>query len=976
MPDGFTPASELQTGARIGDSRLAERLRREVEGDVLFDAFERGRYSTDASIYQVEPIGVVRAKSVMDIQAVLSLAREEGVTVLPRGGGTSQCGQTVGESIVVDCARWFNDQMALDLENRRVRVRPGMVLGQLNKALAKHKLFFPVDPSTASRATIGGMAANNSSGARSIKYGLTVDNVRSIDALLADGSAHHFGWVPGNLVGGDGSPCYVELVQRMRELSITNAEELKARIPQVLRHVAGYNLHRVDPAGHNMANMLVGSEGTLAFFTGLELDLQPLPTKKVLGVCHFPGFRNAMAATKELVSLGPDAVELVDNTILTLSREMPQFAATMAEVVMGDPNCLLLVEFSGDDAKDLQARLDALDAMMTSLGYPNAVVQITDSAWQGRVWSVREAGLNIVMSMKSAGKPISFIEDCAIPLENLADFTTRLTELFEANGTSGTWYAHASVGLLHVRPVINLKEEAGAKQMRTIAEGAFELVAEYGGSHSGEHGDGFVRSEFTEKMLGPQLARAYEDVKDAFDPAGLFNPGTVVRPPAMDDRDLFRFKPGYAEVPLKTALDWSEWGGFLGAAEMCNNNGTCRKMAPDVMCPSFRVTQDEQHVTRGRANSLRLALSGQLGPDAVSSEEMRETLDLCVGCKGCRRECPTGVDMAKMKIEVMHHYHAKHGWSLKDKLIASLPRYARWGALFSPLLNLHGLLPGTAWLGEQLAGFHRQRSLPKWSGNPFRSVEAGTWPLGQDGKDVVLFADTFNTAFEPGILRASLKVLTAAGFRVHAVEAGGRPLCCGRTYLSVGMVDKARAEAERTVQALKPYVDAGVPVVGLEPACLLTLRDEFHAVLPGPDTDALSAKAFMLEEFLADEAKSGRLELDLKPLRESKALLHGHCHQKSFGVVGAVQQVLALVPGLETSLIDSSCCGMAGSFGYDAKHWDVSQAMAEAALLPAVREAGADTLIVADGTSCRHQIKDGAQRKALHVAEVLERALA
>ena len=976
MPDGFTPASELQTGARVGDSRLAERLRREVEGDVLFDAFERGRYSTDASIYQVEPIGVVRAKSVTDIQAVLSLAREEGVTVLPRGGGTSQCGQTVGESIVVDCARWFNDQMALDVENRRVRVRPGMVLGQLNKALAKHKLFFPIDPSTASRATIGGMAANNSSGARSIKYGLTVDNVRSIDALLADGSAHHFGWVPGNLVGGNGSPCYVELVQRMRELSITNAEELKARIPQVLRHVAGYNLHRVDPAGHNMANMLVGSEGTLAFFTGLELDLQPLPTKKVLGVCHFPGFRNAMAATKELVSLGPDAVELVDNTILTLSREMPQFAATMAEVVMGDPNCLLLVEFSGDDAKDLQARLDALDAMMTSLGYPNAVVQITDSAWQGRVWSVREAGLNIVMSMKSAGKPISFIEDCAIPLENLADFTTRLTELFEANGTSGTWYAHASVGLLHVRPVINLKEEAGAKQMRTIAEGAFELVAEYGGSHSGEHGDGFVRSEFTEKMLGPQLARAYEDVKDAFDPAGLFNPGTVVRPPAMDDRDLFRFKPGYAEVPLKTALDWSEWGGFLGAAEMCNNNGTCRKMAPDVMCPSFRVTQDEQHVTRGRANSLRLALSGQLGPDAVSSEEMRETLDLCVGCKGCRRECPTGVDMAKMKIEVMHHYHAKHGWCLKDKLIASLPRYARWGALFSPLLNLHGLLPGTAWLGEQLAGFHRQRSLPKWSGNPFRSVEAGTWPLGQDGKDVVLFADTFNTAFEPGILRASLKVLTAAGYRVHAVEAGGRPLCCGRTYLSVGMVDKARAEAERTVQALKPYVDAGVPVVGLEPACLLTLRDEFHAVLPGPDTDALSAKAFMLEEFLADEAKSGRLELDLKPLRESKALLHGHCHQKSFGVVGAVQQVLALVPGLETSLIDSSCCGMAGSFGYDAKHWDVSQAMAEAALLPAVREAGADTLIVADGTSCRHQIKDGAQRKALHVAEVLERALA
>ena len=613
---------------------------------------------------------------------------------------------------------------------------------------------------------------------------------------------------------------------------------------------------------------------------------------------------------------------------------------------------------------------------MADLGHDRAVVKVTDPGWQGRVWSVREAGLNIVMSMKSAGKPISFIEDCAIPLEHLADFTSRLTELFEKNGTSGTWYAHASVGLLHVRPIVNLKEEAGARQMRAIAEGAFAMVAEYGGSHSGEHGDGFVRSEFTEKMVGPQLARAYEQVKDAFDPQGLFNPGTVVRPPRMDERDLFRFKPDYHEEPLQTALDWSEWGGLLGAAEMCNNNGTCRKMAPDVMCPSFRVTQDEQHVTRGRANTLRLALSGQLGPDAISSEEMRETLDLCVGCKGCRRECPTGVDMARMKIETLYHYHKRHGWSLKDRLVAHLPRYARWGALFAPLLNLHGLLPGAGCLGEKLAGFHRERSLPRWAGNPFRPIEAGAHPLGQDKKDVVLFSDTFNSAFEPAIPRAALKVLQAAGYRVHAIEAEDRPLCCGRTYLSVGMVDQARAEAKRTVEALKPYVEAGVPVVGLEPACLLTLRDEFHAVLPGADTQKLSDNAFLLEEFLAHELDAGRLSLKLKPLVQRQALLHGHCHQKSFGVVGAVQKILAQVPDLKTDLIDSSCCGMAGSFGYDAKHWDVSQAMAEASLLPAVRDATPDTLIVADGTSCRHQIKDGSGRRPLHVAEVLAAALA
>jgi len=942
----------------------------------MFGAFDRGRYATDASIYQVEPVGVVRPKSVADIQAVLTLAREEGMTVLPRGGGTSQCGQTVGESIVVDCARWLNRTIALDTENRRVRVQPGMVLGELNRQLARHKLFFPIDPSTASRATIGGMAANNSSGARSIKYGLTVDNVRSIDALLADGSAHHFGWVPGNLEGGEGSPGYVALVQKMRDLALRESGELATRIPKVLRHVAGYNLHRVDPAGHNMANLLVGSEGTLAFFTGLELDLASVPSQKVLGVCHFPSLRKAMEATKDLVALGPDAVELVDNAILTLSREMPQFASTMAEVVHGNPDCLLLVEFSGDDRAELSARLEALEAQMAELGYDRAVVKVSDVAWQRRVWSVREAGLNIVMSMKSAGKPISFIEDCAIPLEHLANFTSRLSELLAHHSTSGTWYAHASVGLLHVRPIVNLKDPAGARQMRAIAEGAFELVAEYGGSHSGEHGDGFVRSEFTEKMLGSRLARAYEEVKDAFDPQCLFNPGTVVRPPAMDSRELFRFKPNYREEPLSTVLDWSEWGGFLGAAEMCNNNGTCRKMAPDVMCPSYRVTQDEQHVTRGRANSLRLALSGQLGPDALTSADMRETLELCVGCKGCKRECPTGVDMAKMKVEVLYHYHRKHGWSLKDRLIAHLPRYARWGAFLWALSSLHGLLPRAGWLRERLAGFHRARSLPRWARRRFRPEQVGARPPLSDGKDVVLFADTFNSAFEPEVLRAAVKVLEAAGYRIHALTAEGRALCCGRTYLSVGMVEEARAEARRTVEALAPYVDAGVPVVGLEPACLLTLRDEFLAVLPGAGTEKLAKQAFLLEEFLDAGQKTGRLNLSLKSLPQSTALLHGHCHQKAFGAVGAAERVLALIPRLEVRPIESSCCGMAGAFGYDAKHWQVAQAMAEASLLPAVRGAGADTLIVADGTSCRHQIKDGTDRRAHHVAEVMAAALA
>jgi hypothetical protein len=442
----------------------------------------------------------------------------------------------------------------------------------------------------------------------------------------------------------------------------------------VLRHVAGYNLHRVDPAGHNMAHMLVGSEGTLGFFTAIELDLQRLPARKAVGICHFPRFRDAMTSTAPLVGLGPDAVELVDRTIIELSRKMPVFARTMAEAVRGEPDALLIVEFSGESDAELAARLDALEELMADLGFPGGVVRVTDPAFQARVWQVREAGLNIVMSMKGDGKPISFIEDCAVPLEHLADYTDAITEVFARHGTRGTWYAHASVGCLHVRPILNIKTADGVRAMRTIAEEAFDLVRRFEGSHSGEHGDGISRSEFHEAMFGPRLVRAFEAVKDAFDPENRLNPGKIVRPLAMDDRSLMRFPEGYATPePARPALDWSDWRGFGGAVEMCNNNGTCRKLAGGVMCPSYRVTRDERHSTRGRANTLRLAISGQLGPDGFTGDDMKETLDLCLSCKGCRRECPSGVDMARMKIEFLHHYHARHGLPLRERLVAELP---------------------------------------------------------------------------------------------------------------------------------------------------------------------------------------------------------------------------------------------------------------------------------------------------------------
>jgi Fe-S oxidoreductase len=579
------------------------------------------------------------------------------------------------------------------------------------------------------------------------------------------------------------------------------------------------------------------------------------------------------------------------------------------------------------------------------------------------------------MSMKGAGKPVSFIEDCAVPLEHLADYTRRLTELFEKHGTTGTWYAHASVGCLHVRPILNLKQDKDVAAMRAIAEEAFAMVRAYKGAHSGEHGDGLVRSEFHEAMFGKRLMRAFEEVKGAFDPQGVLNPGKIVGAPRMDDRTLFRYPPGYRAQPIETALEWSAWGGFLGAAEMCNNNGACRKDEPGVMCPSYRVTRDEQHVTRGRANSLRLALTGQLGPDALASDAMAATLDLCVSCKACRRECPTGVDMARMKIEVMHQMRRRHGLGLRDGVIAYLPRYAPHASRGRWLLHLRDRVPGAPALAERALGFSAGRSLPRWHERPYLARPNGQ-PLRGGGRDVVLFADTFTTWFEPDNARAALAVLEAAGYRVHAPRPPKRrPLCCGRTFLAAGLVEEARREAQAVLAALGRFVGAGVPVVGLEPSCLLTMRDEFTALLPGAATDALAGQALLFEEFLWREHDAGRLHLPMRTNGRRRALVHGHCHQKAFGAMEAVTRCLGLVPGLEVQVIESSCCGMAGAFGYEAKHHAISLRMAELSLLPAVRAAAPDTMIVADGTSCRHQIRDGAGREAVHAASVLAKAL-
>jgi Fe-S oxidoreductase/FAD/FMN-containing dehydrogenase len=823
------------------------------------------------------------------------------------------------------------------------------------------------------------MTGNNSCGARSIFYGKMVDNVLSVDAMLPDGERFAFGRVDNVSGGINGSERVRALAARMLGLADRERQEIEARFPKVQRRVGGYNLDSLIEPVPNLAHLLVGSEGTLALTTGVTLKLSPLPRHRTMGVCHFPSFRSAMETTRHIVALGPVAVELVDNNVLVLGADIPLFRQTLAQITKGAPNCLLLVEFAGEDKDALLGDLRRLDQCMADHGFPDAVVEVVDPAWQRRVWEVREACLNIMMSMKGDGKPVSFIEDCAVPLEHLADYTSAITELFARHGTRGTWYAHASVGCLHVRPILNMKDERGVRAMREIAEAACDLVKTFKGSHSGEHGDGISRSDLHPRMFGERLIGAFEEVKDAFDPDTRLNPGKIVRPYRMDDRTLMRFPEGYRVTePMKTALDWSDWGGFGGAVEMCNNNGTCRKLAGGTMCPSYRATLDERHLTRGRANSLRLAISGQLGPGAFTSREMKETLDLCVSCKGCRRECPTGVDMAKMKIEFLHHYHERHGLPLKERLVAYLPRYAPYASKLGGVLSFGDRLPGSGAV-KNAFGFSARRSMPKWK-RPWREGGRRARPevVVGDGRDLVLFGDTFNRYFEPENLAAAARVLSAAGYRLHRAEpkSGGRPLCCGRTFLSAGLVDEAREEARRTLDALSPLVARGARVVGLEPSCLYTFRDELFSLLPKDEAAPLAEASFLLEELLAKDMASGATALPLRRQAGRKAYLHGHCHQKAFGGMGAVEAVLRAVPGLDVEAIESSCCGMAGAFGYDPKTIDVSFAMGELSLFPALRKAGPDDLVVADGTSCRHQIRDGVGREAVHVARVLDEALA
>lgn len=993
-------------------SRLARRLARHVEGPVRFDAMARALCSTDASIYEVFPLGVVLPKSLDDVEAALEVAREEGAPVLPRGAGTSQCGQTVGRAVVVDCSRHLDRICEIDVERRQAVVEPGVVLDALNRRLAPSGLFFPVDVATASRATIGGMAGNNSGGARSIRYGMTADNVLAVEASLPQGGVATFG--PGERAASGEA-----IAARVREIAQREAPELRRRVPRVPRHVAGYNLHRLLRPGASMAELLVGSEGTLAFFRRITLKLARKPRRRALGICGFPSLRGALDAVQHVVELRPHAVELVDDAVLRLARNNEELRSAVEGFAPAGARAVLLVEFAGDERGPLRAKLDALEEAAGAGRRDCTLSRAESAAAQDAVWRVRRTAMNAAMSAKGPRRPVSIVEDCAVPLPRLAEYAEAVEDVFARHGTQGTWYAHASVGCLHVRPSLDVRDPADLAALRAVAEETHEVVRRLGGSHSGEHGDGILRSEFIEPMLGSRLARAFADVKRVFDPGGLMNPGKIVDPPRMDDAALLRLGPARAPAddqgrralprarhgpsratgrgPLPLArhgggasggMDWTDTGGFAAALERCNNNGACRKTQSGVMCPSFRVTREERDATRGRANILRLAMAGGLGPEGLGAPEVMDALELCVGCKACRRECPVGVDMARMKAEALYRGRQtrRRGGAraeMRRRLFAGLPRYAPAAARARRLLDLRNRSPRLAQAGERLLGISADRALPTWRARPFRDAElapAGNAPFGPERPAAVLFVDTFHRFFEPEVARAGATVLRNLGVEPLSAALEGRPLCCGRTWISAGLLDQARATLARTVDVLAPIAATGLQILGLEPSCLLTLREDAPLLVPGEEARVVAGQAVLLDERLAagDSLAERRTAVGFVSGRRGRgvARVHSHCHQKAAGTAGTTARVVEMFAGMQAVDVPSTCCGMAGSFGYEAEHASVSRAMGELDLLPAVRAAAPHDVVVANGFSCRSQIRDLTGRTAHHVATLLAERMA
>ena len=974
----------MTTQVSESDTReMVEDLRGLVSGEVRFDKMSRALYSTDASIYEIEPVGVVIPRNAEDVIAVVETANRYGVSVLPRGGGTSLGGQTVGHSIVMDFSKYMNDIIEVNEDERWVRTQPGIVLDVLNHRLRDKGLLFAPDPSTSNRGNVGGALGNNSCGAHSIMWGKTVDNVHDLDVVLSNGQTARFGPLDGagleakmrseGLAG--------DIYSRLLEIGEANRDEIIARYPKIQRRVSGYNLDEfVGGMGFNMARFVVGSEGTLVTITEAKLKLVPRPKVTGLGVLHCNDIIQSMEATVVALDIQPAAVELIGSMIIRQAKSNLAYAR-ITDFIEGDPEALLAIEIAGDSVEEVRSGLDHLGSVLESRSLGYTFLKLMRPEDQEKVWDVRKAGLGLMMNVPGDAKPLPFVEDCAVSPEHLPDFVRRFDEIVTSNGTQAGYYGHASVGCLHIRPLINLKDQEGVDRMVSIAEEIGDLVLEYGGSMSGEHGDGLVRSWFNRKMFGEQLYSAFRDVKQAFDPNGIMNPGKIVDAQPMTEN--LRIGPDYRPLSLDTGFAFREEGSFTHGVEMCNGQGACRKVLGGTMCPSYMVTRDEEHSTRGRANALRAAMSGALPPDSLTSKRLYDVLDLCLECKGCAAECPSNVDMAKLKYEFLNRYHSAKGFPLRNQLFGNIAAVSRWGSFFAPVSNWINGLSLVRRMMEQQVGIDRRRLLPPFASQTFvqwfkarggSPPESATEAPGKPGGGlVVLFPDTFTNYNHPELGRAAVKVMEALGYQVIVPPIR----CCGRPMLSKGMMDRARDNARHNVDLIHRYVESGAMLVGIEPSCILSFSDDYTD-LTGVDPDrakAIAGNTMLVEQFVNYAIDQGaELNLDGARLPE-KILLHGHCHQKALVGTGSAMRVLRSIDGCEPTEIESGCCGMAGSFGFEAEHYDISMQIGEMSLFPAIREQEGDFVVVAEGVSCRQQIAQGTGKRARHLVEVLADAL-
>lgn len=946
--------------------------------DVRFDHMTRVLYSTDASIYQMMPIGVAIPRDADEVVAAVEIAGRHHVPLLPRGNGSSLAGQAVGHALILDLSRHLDQVLEVNQEERSVRVQPGITLGLLNRTLSPYGMMYGPDPASADRATMGGILGNNSTGAHSILFGMSVDHVLSTKVVLSDASTatfepfNHEGWEERGRRPGVEGQIYSSIPRLLKEYET----EIATKYPKTFRHVAGYNLNQLTGSTKpNLAKLIVGSEGTLGVMTEATLNLVPTLKVKGLAMVHFSDFRAALRAVPRILESEPSAIEIMDKMLLDLTRDRIEYRRLLT-FVEGDPESVLMVEFAGDSEGEVEAGLARLKGILNKLGHQDPVVIVTDPTEQANVWYVRKVGLGILMSIRGDAKPIPFVEDAAVPVEHLADYITRLYDFAYSTGVEQVAvYAHASAGCMHVRPLVNLKKAEGLKQLRQIGEKSVELVLEYGGTTSGEHGEGLARGEFSEMLFGPELAQAFRQVKQAFDPNNLMNPGKVVDVPLMDDENLLRLGTQYAvpHEPRSTIFSFDLDDGFSGAVEMCNGAGVCRRLDEGVMCPSFQVTREEVDSTRGRANALRAAMMGILGPAGMASRELLSVLDLCLSCKACAAECPSAVDMAKLKAEFLHGYQREHGVPLRSRLFGNIARANKLGQPFGQFANaiLNG--PG-AWALERI-GVAPERSFPAFAGQTFTSWQRvyqrvnGAQP--EAGKQVVFFHDTFMEHNHPEVGQAAWKVLEMAGYEPLLLE---KKECCGRPAVSKGLLDEALRLARHNIALLAPYAREGIPIVGCEPSCITMLVDEYPSLMPGDDARVVAEMAMPIEHLLEREMAEGGMDLpfDQNP---REVLFHGHCHQKAlFGVSGTLS-LLRSIPNCEVTEVDSGCCGMAGSFGYEAEHYDMSIQLAEMKLAPVVRAVSEGTIICAPGTSCRDQIEHTTGRRALHPIEVFAGAL-